>query len=258
MQDLKVALVQSELHWCNPGANLANLEELIWTLNEPVNLIVLPEMFTTGFAMEPEKYAEHPNGNTAKWMKQMAAQCKAMIAGSLMIKDGNQYFNRMMMVTPDGDVYTYDKRHLFKLAEEHHHFTAGSKRTPVEWNDWKLMPQICYDLRFPVFSRNDVGYHLLLYVANWPEPRISAWQKLLVARAIENQSYCIGLNRVGTDGKGHVYPGASTVVDPSGEVICTLDDQQQVQVVTLNKSVITAFRDKFPFLSDADRCQIEI
>ena len=221
MQDLSVTLIQADLHWQNPTANLAMLEEKIWEIVDKTDLIILPEMFTTGFTMEAPAYAEPMNFTTMKWMKQQAAQTGAVVTGSCIIKEKGHYFNRLLWVEPNGEVDTYDKRHLFRMAKEDETFTMGQTRIVKEWKGWRICPLICYDLRFPVWSRNEqledgMDYDLLLYVANWPAARISAWDTLLQARAIENLSYVVGVNRVGEDENGKTYNGHSLIVDQKG------------------------------------------
>lgn len=254
MQDLTITLIQSPLHWQKPGANLAMFEEKIWEIEEPTDLIILPEMFNTGFTMEPEKVAEPMNFTTFKWMKQMAAQKKAVVTGSFVIKENGHYFNRLIWMQPNGDWKSYDKRHLFRMADEHEHYSEGSKRLMVEVNGWKICPFICYDLRFPVWTRNskDDQYDLSLYVANWPSARVNAWDTLLKARAIENLSYCIGVNRIGQDGNNVDYVGHSSVIDPKGVNLLDCADRESIETVTLSKEVLQDYRKKFPANLDAD------
>jgi len=251
--ELKVALIQTNLYWENPTANLASLEEKIAGISENVDLIVLPEMFTTGFSMSPSKVAEPMNLTTFKWMQQMAAQTKAVVTGSFVAKEGNRYFNRLLWMEPSGNFDFYDKRHLFRMAREHESYEAGSKRIVKEWKGWKICPLICYDLRFPVWSRNvALEYDLLLYVANWPEVRSHIWSTLLQARAIENLSYVIGVNRVGEDGNGIPHSGDSAVVDFKGEVLVRKSNEESIIIHTLQKESLSAFRERFPAYLDAD------
>jgi omega-amidase len=204
--------------------------------------------------MNPADLAEEMNGSTVDWMKVMAFETKATIMGSVIIKEDDQYFNRLLMVTPSGDLAAYDKRHLFTLAGEHESYTSGGDRIIVEVNGWKIMPMICYDLRFPVWSRMQSAdeYDLLVYVANWPKPRVAAWDALLKARAIENQAYCMGVNRVGVDGNDHEYVGHSGAYDFGGQSMLDLVENESINTVTLDRNELIAFREKLPFLDDAD------
>lgn len=259
MSDLTVAIIQSDLHWENTEANLANFEEKIWSITEPVDLILLPEMFSTGFSMTPEGLAEVPGLKTHKWLLQMANQRKALVGGSYIVKDGTAYHNRFFMAFPDGSYQTYDKRHLFSLAKEERYFKGGTERLIVEYKGWKICPMVCYDLRFPAWAKNRVDpstgsydYDLLLYVASWPKPRINAWDTLLKARAIENQSYTIGCNRVGKDGNDYAYVGHSAVYDYLGESKAFLADQEGIIIQKLEKPEQEEFRNKYPFAADSD------
>lgn len=256
-QDLKVTLLQTELHWQNPEANLAMLEEKLWQLPKGSDLIVLPEMFNTGFSMEAESLAEPMNLTTFKWMQQQAAQHQAVIVGSFIVKEQGHYYNRLIWMPPNGDFKTYDKRHLFRMAGEHHTFSAGTETLICEWKGWRIMPLVCYDLRFPVWSRNvDLAYDLLIYVANWPKARRSAWKVLLQARAVENLCYCVGVNRVGEDGNGIAYSGDSAVVDFKGEHLWQESEKDCFTQQTLSAEALKAYRQKFPAQLDADRFQL--
>ncbi|MEM1405189.1 MAG: amidohydrolase [Bacteroidota bacterium] len=261
MQDLNVTLIQTELYWQSTGANLAMFEEKIWCIERPTDLIILPEMFNTGFSMEAERLAEPMNFTTFRWMKQMAEQTKAVVTGSVIIKENGRCFNRLLWMRPDGSFDTYDKRHLFRMADEHDHFAAGKQKLVVSLKGWKICPLICYDLRFPVWSRNqnvDGGpeFDLLIYTANWPSPRVNAWDTLLRARAIENLSYCIGLNRIGADGNGIEYLGHSVIIEPKGGTICDLEGNDAIQTITLSKEDLINYRKKFPAYLDSDRFEI--
>lgn len=263
MQNLKIAFIQSPLHWHNPSANRAMFEEKIWQLEEEVNIIILPEMFTTGFSMDVGGFAEVMGTTTVKWMEQMARQTKAVITGSVIIKDGGKYYNRLIWMAPDGNYEHYDKRHLFRMAGEHESYRPGIERLVVEYKGWKICPLICYDLRFPVWSRNiytEKGYDfdLLIYVANWPSPRVNAWDALLQARAIENLSYSIGVNRVGEDGNEVPYCGHSAAYSYKGDVIHAPSEQEEIVVITLEYAPMNAFRDRFPFYLDADKFSINL
>jgi predicted amidohydrolase len=234
------------------------LEEQIFSLSEPTDLIVLPEMFTTGFTMDAQAVAEPMNLTTFRWLKQMAAQTRAVVTGSYVVKEKNSYFNRLIWMQPDGQFDSYDKRHLFRMAGEDGIYTAGEQRLIKEWKGWRICPLICYDLRFPVWSRNrteastDFAYDLLLYVANWPAPRRTAWNTLLQARAIENLSYVAGVNRVGEDGNGHVYTGDSALIDFKGDVLFRQTDREAIHQQTLSLDDLRTFREKFPANLDAD------
>src|SRR5690606_7882392 len=259
--ELRIALVQTDLHWEDKTANLAMLEEKIWGLKKKVDLIVLPEMFHTGFSMEAAKLAEPMNLTICKWMKQMAAQTKATITGSAIISEGGKYYNRLLWVGPDGYTEHYDKRHLFRMANEDHIFSPGLKLPVFNLKGWEICPQVCYDLRFPVWSRNgwetDVAsYDVLLYIASWPAARISAWDALLPARAIENLSYAIGVNRIGTDGNGILYDGHSAAYDFRGSKIGDLNEGDEIQIVTFSAENLQEFRTKFPAWKDADEFRI--
>ncbi|MCF0072423.1 amidohydrolase [Dyadobacter sp. CY261] len=256
-ETLSIALVQADLHWENVTANLATFEEKLAALPEPIDVIVLPEMFNTGFTMNTA-LAEPMNLTTTRWMKQVAKQTNALMIGSFAVNDGGNYFNRLLCVRPDGTWSKSDKRHLFRMGEENDHYTAGSTRLMVEWKGWKICPLVCYDLRFPVWSRNlqRDPYDILLYVANWPARRAHAWNTLLQARAIENQCYVVGVNRIGIDGNGLEYRGDSVALDYLGEPAAMLTNQETERVVHISKAELDAYRLSFPALSDADDFEI--
>jgi omega-amidase len=262
MQDLTLTIIQTELYWQQPEANLAALEEKIWQIEGATDLIILPEMFTTGFTMEAKTFAEPMNSRTFRWMKQLAAQTDAVITGSYIVQEGGKYFNRLIWMQPDGEWQSYDKRHLFRMADEHDHFSPGQKPIICEWREWKICPMVCYDLRFPAWSRNRVredgqlSYDLLLYVANWPAARVDAWNILLQARAVENLCYVAGVNRVGMDGKGIDYNGYSSVVGPKGNIIYQEKRRQHICTQKLNAAELREFRKKFPAQLDADNFTI--
>ena len=253
---MKVVLIQTTLAWEDAAANRANFSEKINAVNEAVDLIILPEMFTTGFTMNPSAVAENMDGQTVAWMKQTAVNKGCAITGSLVIEEDGKYYNRLLFVLPNGEVKTYDKRHLFSFAGEDKHYTAGSDKLIVEYKGWKICPLVCYDLRFPVFSRNTEDYDLLLYVANWPEVRTFAWDALLQARAIENLSYTIGVNRVGLDANENNYNGHTQVLDALGGYIIEPQETDGVFVVELSKESLGKTRAKFAFLNDMDRFNI--
>lgn len=257
MQNLSVTLIQTDLYWENSIANLAMLEEKIATIATPTDLIILPEMFNSGFTMNVEQVSEPMNFFVQKWMKQQAAQTNAVITGSFIVKEGDKYFNRLIWMRPDGSQEKYDKRHLFRMGGEHHYFTGGSQKLIVELKGWKICPLICYDLRFPVWSRNvNQAYDLLIYVANWPAVRSKVWDTLLQARAIENQSFVIGVNRVGKDGMDLVYSGNSTIVDFKGNHFFYESDIEIIETQILQKKALIEFREQFPAYLDADSFEV--
>ncbi|MBR9845076.1 MAG: amidohydrolase [Algicola sp.] len=250
---LKVALIQSDLVWENPEQNRHNFGTKISELSESVDLIILPEMFTTGFTMNASQVAETMAGETISWMKKLSEENNTAITGSLIIKENNNYFNRLVFVYPNGNLITYDKRHTFTLAGEHKVFTAGQEHVIIEYKGWKIKPLVCYDLRFPVWARNVEDYDLIFFVANWPKIRVNAWDALLKARAIENMSYCIGINRVGFDANNHEYSGHSAAYDVLGKRIDSIpNDKEATDIVTLNKTHIETYRNKLGFLKDRD------
>lgn len=251
---MKLALLQTDLFWENISANLANLEEKIWAMQKEVDVIVLPEMFSTGFTMNAEALAEPMNLTTFKWLRQMAAQTKAAVTGSYIVKENGFFYNRLIWMQPDGKFWTYDKRHLFSYAGEEKKYKGGNDRLIVEWKGWKFCLLICYDLRFPVWSRNDAArpYDCLVYVANWPERRIAAWNALLKARAIENLSYVAGVNRVGDDGNGIHYNGDTSAYDFLGNPLAYSSEREEIVFVNLDKKALEEFRASFPALGDGD------
>ncbi len=260
MQTLTISLIQSELHWEDKEANMRVFESKINAISEKTELIVLPEMFSTGFSMNPEKLAEDMDGSTIQWMKETSRKKKAAITGSLIIEEEGQFYNRLVLMLPNGKYYYYDKRHLFSYAQEHSHYTAGNKKLIGTLNGWKINFQVCYDLRFPVWARQasdpQLQYDIYINVANWPDKRRNAWQTLLAARAIENQCYVIGVNRVGKDGNGHSYSGDSSVIDPLGNIIWTQEKEESVHTCTFEKTLLQEVRSHFPFLKDADEFRI--
>jgi predicted amidohydrolase len=253
MQDLKVALVQADLVWENRKINLASFEKSLELLPSDVDLIILPEMFNTGFTMNPAPNAETMEGETLRWMKRISKQKQAALTGSLIIAEGSGYYNRLIWMLPDGTYSYYDKKHLFTLAGEQNFYKSGNTRLIVEFKGWKICPVICYDLRFPVWLRNTEDYDCLIVVANWPERRISHWEHLLVARAIENQTYVIGVNRVGTDGNDFYYNGSSMLVNPMGKKMLKISDLNTVSVASLKYDQISQIRKDLPFLTDRDQ-----
>lgn len=258
MQDeLKIALIQSDLAWENPTKNRTNFTEKIENIFDKADVVVLPEMFTTGFTMNAKLVAETMDGKTVSWMKDLASKANAAIVGSIVISEKNNFYNRLLFVEPSGYITSYDKRHTFTLVGEDKTYTAGKEKVVLHYKGWKIRPLICYDLRFPVWARNTEDYDVLLYVANWPKPRVSAWDALLKARAIENMSYCVGVNRVGVDGVKSEYSGHSAVYDVLGNLITTFKpNEEEVQIITLEKRHIQAYRNKLKFLDDRDTFNI--
>jgi omega-amidase len=255
---LKIALIQTELFWENPQKNRTHLTEKIESISESVDIIILPEMFTSGFTMKAEKVAETMFGETVVWMQELALKKQTAIIGSVIISENSNFYNRLLFVHPNGIIETYDKKHTFTLAGEDNVYTAGKSKLLVSYKGWKICPLICYDLRFPVWARNVEEYDVLIYVANWPKVRIAAWDALLKARAIENMSYCIGVNRVGEDENNHEYSGHSAVYDVLGEKLDNIpENQEYIEIVTLNKDHIKTYREKLNFLNDKDIFTIE-
>ncbi|MBL7471937.1 amidohydrolase [Robertkochia sediminum] len=256
METLKTALVQADLIWEAPGKNRAYFERVFEALDSDTNLVILPEMFTSGFTMSPEAVYETMDGETVSWMKERARHYGFAIAGSLVIREDGVYRNRFLFVHPHEQVDHYDKRHAFTYAGEHKAYVPGDRRELITYKGWKIFPQVCYDLRFPVFSRNDMDYDLLIYVANWPVMRIDAWDALLKARAIENMAYCIGVNRIGKDANGYEYPGHSGVYDVLGrEVVHTT--KEEVVYASLEKTPVSKLRNKLGFLKDRDQFDLK-
>jgi len=249
---LDLCLIQLDIQWENPAANRVKLEKYFQEIDTVADVIILPEMFTTGFTMDPKPLAESMDGPTLSWLLDWSQKLDAAICGSLVITEDGNYYNRFVFVTPQGVIETYDKRHRFMMAGEGEQYTAGNSRVIIDYLGWKILPQICYDLRFPVYSRNTVDYDLVLYVANWPKPRIAAWDALLTARAIENMAYCVGVNRVGTDANGLDYVGHSAVYDVLGVCCAFAKAKEGIIPVTISKSLITTTRKKLPFLADRD------
>lgn len=254
MADLKFTLVQPDIVWEDTQANLLQYEQYLAAVNEKMEVVVLPEMFSTGFSMSAERLAETMEGTTVQWMKNIAAKYGCLLTGSLIIEEDGHYYNRMLWVQPDGKTCHYDKRHLFGYAKEDEHYTAGTKRMIVSVKGIKICLLVCYDLRFPAWARNKDGeYDVLLYVANWPERRSLAWKTLLQARAIENLCYTIGVNRVGTDGKDIHYSGDSSVFGPLGEQLWQESSKAVCHTITISKEVVEDVRQQFSFLKDADK-----
>lgn len=253
MQNLKVAIIQADLVWHNAAENRANFTKKINQITEEVDLIILPEMFTTGFSMQPKNISETMDGETVQWMKHLAVSKNIAITGSVIIEENTKYYNRLLFVHPSGKIEYYNKRHLFSFAGEEKVYKAGEEKIIVEFKGWKICPQICYDLRFPVFARNTEDYDVLFYVANWPKQRIEAWDTLLKARAIENMSYVIGVNRVGNDTNKLIYNGHSAVYDCLGNIIAnTTPFKEETIIINLDKKEMLTTREKLNFLTDKD------
>jgi len=260
--DLRITTVQTKLFWQDRNKNLETLGEKIRSIPVPTDVIVLPEMFATGFSMETKTFAEEADGSSVTWMKALAAEKNAVITGSLMITENGNYYNRLIWMQPDGISISYNKRHLFRMANEHDYYTAGDAKQIISWKGWKICPLICYDLRFPVWSRNtskngEFDYDCLIYVANWPEKRSFAWSSLITARAIENQAYVIAVNRVGTDGNDIQYSGDSAILDFKGERLSKTERfGDKTETVQISFSDLEEYRKSFPVYLDQDAFEL--
>ena len=252
--DLKVTLVQLNHSWKNKSENFAKVSGMIDQLPE-TDVVLLPEMFATGFSMDVDELAEEMTGTTVSWMKEKAASLNAVVAGSLIVNEGGRYLNRLVWALPDGEIDWYDKRHLFTMGEEHLWYSPGNRRVTVERKGWKIRLQVCYDLRFPVWSRNHDGYDLLVYLSSWPSARHQVWKTLLQARALENQCFCAGVNRTGEDGNGITHSGDSGLITPKGET-AWLGNGEATRTFILSRSELDRFREKFPVLKDRDSFKI--
>jgi omega-amidase len=266
---MKITFIQTALHWEDRDKNLAHFDERIKAIGQETHVIVLPEMFTTGFSMVPEKVSEPANGPAFEWMKEKAAETRAAIVGSVAVKEDGHFYNRLYWVEPTGNWYKYDKRHLFRIAGEDRQYSAGNERMVIEFRGWRFMPLICYDLRFPVWSRNrfvknsptssEAEYDVLIYVANWPATRVYPWKHLLIARAIENQAFVVGVNRVGKDGHGYDHNGDSMVISFKGEVLSEpVAGVESIQTIDLDRDPQDEFRAMFPVGIDADDFSLKI
>ena len=251
-----VSCIQAPLSWENPKANRTYFEQKIASIQEKTDLIVLPEMFTSGFTMNPTVVSEEMTGETVLWLKNMAIRKNVAITGSMVISENNLFFNRMLFVFPNGKIRYYDKKHLFTLAGEDKSYTSGDEKVLISYLDWNICLQICYDLRFPVFVRNTEDYDAIIYVANWPKPRIAAWDALLKARAIENMCYVIGVNRIGEDGNGHPYVGHTQVIDELGNYLVEPNEKESIFIANLSQSKMMETRKKLGFLNDRDVFQL--
>ena len=256
MQDVTITLVQAPLAWQAPALNRRYFEAAFDRLDGHADLIVLPEMFTTGFTMAPEANAEDMDGESVTWMRSIAQSSGATLCGSLVVTDGGDYYNRLIWMPPDGAVGWYDKRHLFRMAGEDRHYSAGRQRRTFHVGAWRICPLVCYDLRFPVWSRGADEFDLQIFVANWPAARRTAWRALLPARAVENQCYVAGVNRIGVDGNGVRYAGDSLAADPLGNLLADLGDREDTVTVRLDGAALARYREKFPAWQDADRFQL--
>ena len=253
---LTISLVQTGLIWQQAAANCEHISNMLYEKSEQTDLIVLPEMFNSGFTLDASKVAETMEGETVRWMSQLAKQYNAAVTGSLVIEENKHNFNRMVIAYPDGNLHWYDKKHLFRMANEQQRYSAGNKRVIVDWRDWKIALYVCYDLRFPVWCRNQNDTDLMLFVASWPAPRAFPWQTLLRARAMENLCYVCGVNRIGTDANNIDYQGDSAVIDMAGNDICQLGNADIIQTVTLSGEALVQFREKFPAHLDADEFRV--
>lgn len=262
MSSLTLTLIQTNLFWEDKKANLQMFQHKIESINEETEIVILPEMFTTGFSMNAELLAEKMDGETIQWMRQIASSRKIILTGSIIIKQEDKYFNRLIWMMPDGEYGFYDKRHLFAYGNENDHYTAGIKKLIASVKGWKINLQVCYDLRFPVWSRQssrrtEEQYDMLINVANWPEKRSIAWKTLLQARAIENQCFVVGLNRIGVDGNENFYDGQSSIIDPLGDIIYCKNTDEDIYTCTLQREKLIESRNQFPFWRDADKFIIE-
>ncbi len=254
---LNLSILQLDLIWEDVSLNLKKIDSLVAGKLHNTDILILPEMFTTGFTMTPSAVGESMNGESVKWMKQRAREWNIVLAGSLVITEKKQNFNRFLWLTPNGEIQYYDKRHLFRMGEENEHYSAGKQKLITKLDEWRFRPLICYDLRFPVWSRNRSDYDILIYVANWPASRRHVWKSLLLARALENQSYVIGVNRIGKDGNGVLYYGDSMIIDPRGNVLSkTQPNTESFETVSLSLNELIDFRKKFPVSMDADEFRL--
>lgn len=260
MSNLNVIGIQTQLYWEDIDQNLKHFDQLvdqsITSVDQNIDLIIFPEMFSTGFSMKPQNLAEPIDGKVVQWMIRKAKETNAVLTGSLIIEEDGKYYNRLFWIEPNGHIETYNKRHLFRLANEQDVYTGGEERKIVEYKGWRILLNICYDLRFPVWSRNQNDYDLMIYVANWPERRNTAWKSLLQARAIENQAYCIGINRIGDDGNGIYHSGDSSIIEYDGAIKLQVADKERLLFHTLSKENLDTFRAQFPFHMDADQFSI--
>lgn len=257
VKDIKIAIIQTSLFWEDVDKNLEIFTKKISNIKNKADLVVLPEMFSTGFSMNSKKLAEEINGKTVNWLIKTSVINNISIIGSLIIKEKNNYFNKLFFVNPDGSYKTYNKRHLFRMANENNYYSQGKEDLIVHFNGWRIKPLICYDLRFPVWSRNNNDYDILVYIANWPERRAYAWKTLLRARAIENQSYVVGVNRIGEDQNNVIYSGDSAILNPFGDEISDIKPHEnKTQIIKISYKKLFEFRESFPVNLDADSFKI--
>jgi len=256
-ENIYISIIQANIIWQDIDGNIKSFDCKIDQISDKTDIIVLPEMFNTGFSLEPERNFDVMEGKTIRWMLKKAAQKDAIICGTIIISEKNNFYNRFLFAFPNGNVLFYDKRHLFRMAKEHYHYTSGNNRLIIEYKGWKIRPLVCYDLRFPVWSRNVNDYDILIYTANWPESRRFQWRTLLTARAIENQSYTVGVNRIGTDGNKVEYSGDSVILGPVGETIANTElYKDEIKTVELNYEKLKNYRNNFPARLDADKFEI--
>ncbi|OFX19384.1 MAG: hypothetical protein A2041_04405 [Bacteroidetes bacterium GWA2_31_9b] len=256
-KNLFVSCIQTDLIWENKELNLLNFEKKIQQLPKETQLVILPEMFTTGFSMKPEHLSESMNEKSVKWLKIQSQKSGKIIIGSIIVKELGKNYNRLLVAFPNGSIQKYDKRHLFRMGNENAHYSKGDDKLIFTSDEWRICPLICYDLRFPVWSRNKNDYDLLIYIANWPKSRSYAWKSLLVARAIENQAYVIGVNRIGSDGQGNEFSGDSMIIDPYGQIITQAEPfKEQFLNAELSLDELNNFRTKFPVNFDVDEFKI--
>ncbi len=256
---MRITLVQSDIHWENPGANLAKFEKIIRELKGKTEIVLLSEMFSTGFSMKAHHLAEDMNGNTVRWMKNLARENALAVAGSIIVIEDGKFYNRFLFVEPGGNIHYYDKRHLFRMSGENEQFSQGDRRVVVEYEGFRFLLQTCYDLRFPVFMRSKGDYDVILVVASWPESRVDIWKKLIYARAIENLCYIVALNRVGADGLGYNHSGESTACDYRGRELAKCQpNKEEIITVTLSKPELDEFHDSYPAMKDWDDFELKI
>lgn len=260
MDNLIITTIQTHLYWEDVAKNLAHFDAKINAINAKTDVVVLPEMFTTGFTMNPDVLAEEHGGKGLQWMMQKSKEKNCVVVGSISVKENNKFYNRLYWTKPDGSYEFYDKRHLFHVGNEDQYYTAGNKKLVIEYKGWKICPLICYDLRFPVWSRNtkDNTYDVLIYVANWPQVRSYPWKQLLIARAIENQVYVVGVNRIGEDDNSIIHSGDSAIINPRGELLNTPSNKDSIETVSLSNTYLQDFRKTFPVMLDGDEFEMNI
>lgn len=256
--DITISGIQFDIIWEDRGKNIEKIESMLSDIPDDTDILILPEMFTTGFSMKPADLAESMDGETIRWIKEQSEKKNIVIAGSIIINDAGLYRNRFLWVEPNGTISYYDKRHSFGLAGESKYYTCGKEKITFEYKGWKFLPSICYDLRFPVWMKNNMEYHVIINVANWPSPRTAHWTIFLISRAIENQSYLIGINRVGTDGEGRYYTGDSAIITHNGNCLTRLSKTEGIISAKLSMEKLLEYRKEYPFLKDQDNFSISI